>query len=659
MKVLLPDGKPLEFDDGERVTLLDVAKRISPRLAEDAIGGTVNGKVTDFYTALRDGDQVKILKAGSDADALFLLRHSTAHIMATAVKRLWPDAELGIGPPIADGFYYDFRLDHRITEEDFPKIEAEMRKVVDENVPFSREDLDREKALERLRGQKARFKVELVEKDLAAEKTVSFYTDGDFTDLCRGPHVPSTGRCRVFKLTSVSGAYWKGKETNPTLQRIYGTAWKEEKDLKGYLNSLEEAKKRDHRKLGRDLELFTFRQESPGMAFWQPKGATIWNELLRYYRDEHRARSYKEVRSPLIMDVSLWKKSGHYDNYRENMFFTTSEEREFAVKPMNCPGHCLIFAEGLKSYRDLPYRMTEPGHVHRNEKSGTLHGLFRVRTFTQDDAHIFCTPDQIEDIVVEVLEFVKQTYAGFGFDDYRVELSTRPEKSIGSDEDWQKAEAALANAMKRFGMAYKLNPGDGAFYGPKLDFHITDAIGRSWQCGTVQLDFSMPGRFGLEYVGADNKKHTPVMIHRAIFGSFERLVGVLTEHFAGAFPMWLSPVQARVLPITDAHHAWAKEVEAALRAAGLRAESDLRNEKVGAKVREATLQKVNYMLTVGDAEVAARTVDVRSRKGERLGAMPLEKFVEKATGEVRERYVEPVERWKRPTDETAEREKAY
>jgi threonyl-tRNA synthetase len=656
VKVSLPDGKELEFDGG-RVTVADVAARIGERLAKAAIAGQIDGKTVDLGSVVPDGARVKILTPDG-ADGLYVLRHSTAHLMATAVKRLWPEVELGIGPPIADGFYYDFRLEHRLSEDDFPKIEAEMRKVVEEDVAFKREDLARDAALERLRGQKQRFKVELVEKDLAAEKNVSFYTDGDFVDLCRGPHVPSTGKCRVFKLTSVSGAYWKGKETNPTLQRIYGTAWKEEKDLKGYLNALAEAKKRDHRKIGRDLELFTFRNEAPGMAFWHPGGATIYNELIRYYREQHRARGYKEVRSPLIMDETLWRKSGHWDNYEENMFFTESEDRSFAVKPMNCPGHCLIFAEGLKSYRDLPYRMTEPGHVHRNEKSGTLHGLFRVRTFTQDDAHIFCTIEQIEDIVVEVLAFVSETYAGFGFDDYRIELSTRPEKSIGSDEDWQKAEAALANSMKRFGRPYKLNPGDGAFYGPKLDFHVTDAIGRSWQCGTVQLDFSMPGRFGLEYVGADNKKHVPVMIHRAIFGSFERLIGVLTEHFAGAFPLWLAPVQARVLPITDAHHAFAKEVEAALRTAGLRVESDLRNEKVGAKVREATLQKVSYMLTVGDAEVAARAVDVRSRKGERLGVMPVEKFVEKALEEVRSRYVEPVERWKRPSDE-GEREQAY
>ncbi len=657
VKVILPDGKTLELD-GDRATVADVARRIGERLAKAALAGKVGGKIVDLGSVVPDGSEVSILTADS-ADGLYVLRHSTSHVMATAVRRLWPDVQLGIGPPIQDGYYYDFRMDHRLTDEDLVRIEAEMRKVVDEDAAFVREDLSREAALDRLRNQKQGFKIELVEKDLAAEKTVSFYTDGDFVDLCRGPHVPSTGRCRVFKLLSVSGAYWRGKETNPTFQRIYGTAWKEEKDLREYLRWQDEAKKRDHRKIGRELDLFSFRNESPGMAFWHPNGATIWNELLRYYRDEHRARGYKEVRSPLIMDEALWKRSGHWDNYKENMFFTESEERSFAVKPMNCPGHCLIFSEGLKSYRDLPYRMTEPGHVHRNEKSGTLHGLFRVRTFTQDDAHIFCTPDQIEDIVDEVIEFVKQTYAGFGFDEYRVELSTRPEKRIGDDAVWDKAEAALESSIKRAGIAYKLNPGDGAFYGPKLDFHITDSVGRSWQCGTVQLDFSMPARFNLSYVGADNQKHVPVMIHRAVFGSFERLVGVLTEHFAGAFPLWLAPVQARVLPIADAHHGYAREVESALRGAGLRVESDLRNEKVGAKVREATLQKVNYLLVVGDKEMAARQVAVRSRKGEDLGAMPLEKFIERASGEVRERYVGPVERWRRPSDESGAGQASY
>jgi threonyl-tRNA synthetase len=579
--------------------------------------------------------------------------------MATAVLHLFPETRFGIGPPIQDQFYYDFHLDHRLTEQDLERIEEEMRRIVERDHPFSREDLPRAEALARLRAMKQGFKVELVEKDLAAEKTVSFYTDADFVDLCRGPHVPSTGKCRHWKLLAVSGAYWKGKETNPSMQRIYGTAWKDEKDLRDYLRWREEAKKRDHRKIGKELELFSFRPESPGMAFWQPAGATLFNELVRYYREEHRRRGYKEVRSPLILEGDLWKRSGHWDNYRENMFFTESEDRTFAVKPMNCPGHCLIFSEGLKSYRDLPYRMTEPGHVHRNEKSGTLHGLFRVRTFTQDDAHIFCTEEQIEEVVVEVIELVKSTYAAFGFDEYRVELSTRPEKRIGADAVWDAAEKALEAAVARAGMTFKLNPGDGAFYGPKLDFHVTDSVGRSWQCATVQLDFNLPSRFEITYVGADNQRHTPVMIHRAIFGSVERFVGILTEHFMGAFPLWLAPVQAKVLPITDAHHPYAKEVLAALVAAGLRAEGDTRNEKIGAKIRDATLQKVPYMLIVGEKEVAARAVAVRTRKGEDRGAVPLEQFVALARREVDTRHVEPVERWRRPTDASLGAEQSY
>jgi len=657
VKVILPDGKALELE-GERATVACVAKRIGERLAKAALGGKIDGKLVDLNTPVPDGAKIAIVTPDQN-DGLYLLRHSTAHIMATAVKHLFPEAQFGIGPPIQDQFYYDFHLEHRLTEDDLARIEEEMRKIVAADSPFVREDLPREEGLARLKAMGQRFKVELVEKDLAAEKTVSFYTDADFVDLCRGPHVPSTGRCKTFKLVAVSGAYWKGKESNPSMQRIYGTAWKDDKDQKEYLHWREEAKKRDHRKLGRDLDLYSFRVESPGMAFWQPYGATIFNELMAYYRAEHRKRGYKEVRSPLILEGDLWKRSGHWDNYRENMFFTESEDRTFAVKPMNCPGHCLIFSEGLKSYRDLPYRMTEPGHVHRNEKSGTLHGLFRVRTFTQDDAHIFCTHEQIEDVVLEVIELVKSTYADFGFDDYRIELSTRPEKRIGADDVWDKSEAGLRNAIVRAGLPFKVNEGDGAFYGPKLDFHITDSVGRSWQCGTVQLDFNLPGRFEITYVGADNQRHTPVMIHRAIFGSLERMIGVLTEHYAGAFPLWLAPVQVKAIAIADVHHAYAKEVEKALTDAGIRVETDLRNEKIGLKIREATLQKVPYMLVIGEKEVTARTVAVRTRKGVDLGAMPIAQFVEHASKEIRSRYVEPVERWRRPVDAAAGAEQAY
>ncbi len=667
MKVKLPDGKEISVGgNGAPVTALDVARQIGERLAKAAIAARVDGRLVDLAAPLEakaetGAVEVKILTPDSD-DGLYVLRHSTAHVMAAAVKRLFPQAKLGIGPPIEDGFYYDFRIeDHALGEEDLARIEDEMRKIVEADLAFVPDDLDRAAARARLDAASEPFKVELLEKDLAAEPAVSFYrTGGVFDDLCRGPHVPSSGKCRVFKLLAVSGAYWKGKETNPTLQRIYGTAWKEEKDLKEYLRWREEAKKRDHRKLGRDLHLFSLRPEAPGMAFWHPKGATLYNELLRFYREEHRARGYREVISPFVLDEQLWRRSGHWDNYKENMFFTESEDRKFAVKPMNCPGHCLIFSEGQKSYRDLPFKMTEPGRVHRAEKSGTLHGLFRVRTFAQDDAHIFCSPEQVEDVVVEVVDFIRHVYERLGFDEYRIELSTRPEKSIGTDADWENAERALKKAMERIGTPYKLNPGDGAFYGPKLDFHITDCVGRSWQCGTIQADFFMPARFGLEYVGADNAKHTPVMIHRAIYGSIERMVGILTEHFAGAFPLWLAPVQAAVLTITDAQAAYARDVVAPrLAAAGLRVECDLRNEKIGLKIREATLQKVPYLLVVGDREVQAGQVALRRRSGEDLGALAVGDVAERLAKEARDRYVEPVARWRRPKEEAAGTEAAY
>lgn len=649
MNVLLPDGSTLVLDQAAP-TLRDVAEKISPRLAKEAVAGKVDGTIVDLSSLVSEGVAVEILTL-KQADGLWVLRHSTAHIMATAVKRLFPESNFGIGPPIQDGFYYDFELPRALTDEDLESIEAEMREVIAADVAFERDDLGREEALERLRASGERFKVELVEKDLADEAEVSFYRDGDFVDLCRGPHLPSTCYVKAFKLLNVSGAYWKGKETNPMLQRIYGTAWRTDKDLKAYLHWREEAKKRDHRKLGKELGLFSFKPESPGMPFWQPHGTVVFNEMVRFYREHHAARGYHEVRTPLIMDEDLWRRSGHWDNYQENMFFTASEDRSFAVKPMNCPGHCLLFAEGVKSYRELPLRLTEPGHCHRNEKSGTLHGLFRVRTFIQDDAHIYCTPEQIEDEIVEVISFVEDTYKAFGFDDYRVELSTRPEKSIGSDAMWEGAEAALAKAVERSSMAYQLNPGDGAFYGPKIDFHVTDCVGRSWQCGTVQLDFSMPERFELEYVGADNERHTPVMIHRAIFGSLERMIGILVEHFAGALPVWLSPVQVAVLPIADAHHEGAESVAAALTKAGVRVQVDRRNLKIGKKVREAAVAKIPYQIMIGDREVEDGSVSVRARGNRQLGSMAVEAFVERIGAEIAERRVEAVESWRRPVEE--------
>ncbi|GIW70932.1 MAG: threonine--tRNA ligase [Planctomycetota bacterium] len=657
MKVRLPDDRELELD-GERVTLADVARAIGPGLARAAVAGRIDGVLADLAAPVPDGARVELLTLQSEA-GLWVLRHSAAHVLATAVKRLFPEARLGIGPPIQDGFYYDFDLEHRFTEEDLARLEEEMRRVVAEDHPFVREELPRAEALARLRAMGERYKVELVEHDLANEPVVSFYRDGEFVDLCRGPHLPSTGGVRAFKLLHVAGAYWKGRETNPMLQRIYGTAWRDERDLREYLRWREEAQKRDHRRLGRELGLFSFHPEAPGMAFWQPRGTVLFHELLRLYRETHQARGYQEVRTPLVLDVALWHRSGHWENYKENMFFTASEGREFALKPMNCPGHCLLFAEGLRSYRDLPLRLTEPGHVHRAEKSGTLHGLFRVRTFVQDDAHIFCTQEQIESEVVGVIEFLTELYRTLGFDEYRVELSTRPEKSIGSEAVWQAAEAALERAIRAAGMPYRVHPGEGAFYGPKLDFHITDCVGRSWQCGTIQLDFAMPERFGLEYVGADGARHTPVMIHRALFGSLERMIGILTEHFAGAFPLWLAPEQVRVLPIADAHHECAHRVVAQLRAAGLRAEGDFRNLKTGKKVREAALAKVPYVLVIGDRELHSGEVAVRARGNADLGTMTVESLIARLGEEVRTRHTEPVERWRRPTEDSALGEPVY
>jgi threonyl-tRNA synthetase len=658
VKVLLPDGKALDFDGGQP-TVADVAKRVGERLAKAALAGKIGDKIVDLATPVPDGATVSIL-TGDHQDGLYVLRHSTAHVMATAVRRLFPDTQFGIGPPIQDGFYYDFELSHRLTEDDLGRIEEEMRKVVAEDAAFVREDLERAPALERLRTMNQKFKIELVEKDLAAEKTVSFYTDGDFTDLCRGPHVPSTGRCRVFKLLSVSGAYWKGKDTNPAMQRVYGTAWKEEKDLKGYLNALEEAKKRDHRKLGQELELFTIPEETgPGLVFWLPRGATIRSIIEDWLRSELKARGYQPVYSPHVVKETLFKISGHLDNYAENMYPPMDiEGANYRVKPMNCPGHSMIYRARLRSYRDLPLRFQEIANVYRYERSGTLHGLARVRGLTMDDAHIFCRPDQLADEIAGCVGFVQDAMKVFGLE-ARVYLSTRPEKAIGSDEVWANAIAALKTACAKMDLKYELDEGGGAFYGPKIDFKFYDAIGREWQGPTVQCDFNLPERFDLTYRGADGAEHRPVMVHRAILGTFERFMALIIEHFAGAFPVWIAPVQAVVLPITDAHHAWAREVQAELKKGGFRVEADLRNEKIGAKIREWTLQKTPYMLVVGEREAAARSVAVRTRKGEDLGAQPLDTFVARLRGEVDNRFVETVERWRRPQDAPAATEQAY
>jgi threonyl-tRNA synthetase len=543
--VKLPDGSAMELTEG--ATVKDLAEEIGPGLAKAALAGRVNGQEVDLSHTLSDGDDAAVL-TWKDEKGREVYRHSTAHLMAQAIKRIWPEARLTIGPPLEDGFYYDIDL---FTPEDFEKIEAEMKRAAEEDLPIRREVLTREEALRFFRERDDRYKVEIIDS-IPEEETLTNYWQGEFVDLCRGPHVPSTGYLKVFKITSVSGAHWRGDATRQMLQRVYGTSFTDRKQLKQHLQLLEEAKKRDHRKLGKELDLFSFHEEGPGFPFFHPKGQVIFNEMLAYMRGRLREHSYVEIQTPLILNEALWHRSGHWDNYRENMYFTEIDETACAVKPMNCPGCMLWYREGLHSYRELPLRVAEFGKVHRHELSGVLHGLFRVRVFTQDDAHIFCTPDQLEDEIVGMIEMIRSVLSDFDFEDVHIELSTRPGKAIGSQEVWDQAEAALEGALRRLGIDFQLNPGDGAFYGPKIDFHIRDCLRRSWQLSTIQVDFSMPQRFGLEYVGADGQRHTPVMIHRAIFGSIERFLGILIEHTAGNFPVWLAPVQARVLSSSSA-----------------------------------------------------------------------------------------------------------
>ena len=637
------DGQPHALDAG--ATFRQAAERAG---AKEPLAAEAGGVYYTLADAIPLGTtEVKILTKARDG--LHVLRHSAAHLLASAVKRLFPDAKLGTGPATDKGFYYDIDAKARLSDDDLRRIEAEMKRIVEANEPFVRSEVDEAEAFKIVDGMGERFKREII-ADFAKSgvKRFSFYKNGDFADLCEGPHVPSTGWIRAFKLTDVSGSYWRGKEGNPQLQRVRGTAFFSDKELRIHERNLEEAAKRDHRKLGPALDLFSFSDYSPGIAFWHAKGMLVYNELLAFLREEYRKRGYQEVRAPLIMHADLWRKSGHYDNYRENMFFTTSEEVEYALKPMNCPGHCVMFAERPRSYRDLPLRLAEMSPFHRNERSGTLHGLMRVRSFSQDDAHIFCREDQIEGEVRDVIGFLKHVYDIFGFEQVRVELSTRPEKSIGSEEAWKKAETALEGALRASGLAYKLNPGDGAFYGPKIDFHVTDALDRSWQCGTVQLDFNLPHRFELEFKGADNAGHRPVMIHRALLGSFERMIGVLVEHWAGAFPLWLAPEQVRLLPVAEAHAAYAGEVIAKLEDAGLRAGLDASAEKLPRRVLEAAHAKVPYILVVGDQELQARSVAVRRRgqeKGGRPTVLALDAFVERARGEARSRSRAPETTW--------------
>lgn len=631
--ITLPDGSVRHFDGP--VTVHDVAASIGSGLAKAALVGRINGQLVDLNRTIEDDADVAIVTAKDD-DGLDTLRHSTAHLMAQAIQQLYPGMQVTIGPTIENGFYYDFAGEHRLSNEDFDAIEARMSELVKADYPIEREVWDRDDARRLFQEMGEHYKVEILD-DLPETETITLYRQGDWVDLCRGPHVPSTGRLGAFKLTSVAGAFWRGDASNEMLQRVYGTAWPDKKQLKAYLTRLEEAKKRDHRRIGRTQELFHIQEESPGMIFWHPKGWRIYLAVQDYIRELMRRNGYQEIHTPTLVDRSLWERSGHWEMFAENMFITESEARDYAVKPMNCPCHVEVFKQGLKSYRDLPLRLAEFGSCHRNEASGTLHGLLRVRGFVQDDAHIFCTEDQIQEEVRDFIDLVYQAYADFGFDEVQVALSTRPEHRVGSDAVWDQAEQALQTALEQHGLDFHLQPGEGAFYGPKIEFSLRDCLGRVWQLGTIQVDFSMPGRLGAEYVGEDGGRHVPVMLHRAILGSLERFLGVLTEHYGGEWPVWLAPVQVVVLNITDRQADYCREVEKFLSDRGLSVEADLRNEKIGYKIREHTLQKVPYMLVIGDQERDTNTVAVRRRGGEDLGGMSLQAFADHILTEVRQR----------------------
>jgi threonyl-tRNA synthetase len=631
IEVTLPDGSKKPFDHS--VTVQDVAASIGAGLAKATLAGKVDGKLVDASFPIDHDARVEIVTEKSP-EALEILRHSTAHLLAQAVQRLYPGAQVTIGPVIENGFYYDFAYERPFTPDDLAKIEAEMEKIVKEALPVSRSVKSRDEAVTFFRDLGEVYKAEIIES-IPANEELSLYTQGDFTDLCRGPHVPNTAKLRSFKLMKVAGAYWRGDSNNAMLTRVYGTAWLNDKDLKAYLHQLEEAEKRDHRKIGKALDLFHQQEESPGMVFWHPNGWAIWQQVEQYMRRVYRKSGYQEVRCPQVLDVSLWKKSGHWDNYAENMFFTESEKHTYALKPMNCPGHVQIFNTGLHSYRELPIRYGEFGGCHRNEPSGALHGIMRVRAFTQDDGHIFCTPEQIEPEVTAFHQQAMQVYGDFGFQDIALKIALRPDKRIGSDEVWDRAEDALRKALSAAGVQWEELPGEGAFYGPKIEYHMKDSIGRAWQVGTMQVDFMMPERLGAEYVDEASQKRHPVMLHRAIVGSMERFIGILIEHHAGNLPAWLAPVQAAVFSITDAQAGYVREVTQALVDKGFRVQADLRNEKVGYKIREHTLQKVPYLLVVGDREKEAGAVSVRTRSGEDLGSMPLADFVERLQAETR------------------------
>ena len=637
MKITLKDGSVIEYAESKRI--IDIASDISQGLARMATAGEVNGEVVDLRTVIEEDCELSILTF-NDEKGKGAFRHTASHIMAQAIKRLYPDTKLAIGPSIEDGFYYDIDRETPLTEADLEKIEAEMKKVVKEALPIEQFTMPRSEAIEYFKSNEEIYKVELIE-DLPEDSIISFYKQGEFTDLCAGPHLMTTKPVKAFKLTSLAGAYWRGSEKNKMLQRIYGTAFPKKAELEEHLAMIEEAKKRDHRRLGKELGLFMMRDEGPGFPFFLPKGMVLKNTLLDYWREIHRKNDYVEINTPIMLSRHLWETSGHWGHYKENMYTTVIDEEDFAIKPMNCPGGILVYQSEPRSYRDLPLRMGELGLVHRHEKSGQLHGLMRVRCFTQDDAHIFMMPEQIRDEIKGVAKLIDEVYSLFGFK-YHVELSTRPEDSMGSDEDWELATDALRGALDDLGLPYVVNEGDGAFYGPKIDFHLQDSIGRTWQCGTIQLDFQLPLRFDLEYTGADGEKHRPIMIHRVAFGSIERFIGILIEHFAGAFPTWLSPVQVKVLPISDKYMEYAESVLADLKETGIRAELDSRAEKIGYKIREAQMQKIPYMLVVGAKEEESGLVSVRSRFEGDEGQKPLSEFITSIQKEIKEKIAREV-----------------
>ena len=610
---------------------MDVAADIGPGLAKATLAGVVNGQLVDASHHMNDDATLSVVTAKSE-EALPLLRHSTAHLLAQAVKQLFPTAQVSIGPVIEDGFYYDFDYERSFTPEDLEKIEERMKELAAQAIPVERSTIERDDAIAYFKGLGENYKAEIIES-IPAGETLSLYAQGDFTDLCRGPHVPDTGHLKAFKLTKLAGAYWRGNAENAMLTRIYGTAWGDKKQLKAYLHRLEEAEKRDHRKLARRLDLFHMQEEAPGMVFWHPNGWTLWQRVEQYMRGVYKEGGYQEIRCPQIMDVSLWKKSGHWDNYADGMFFTESEKREYALKPMNCPGHVQVFNSGLRSYRELPVRFGEFGGCHRNEPSGALHGIMRVRAFTQDDGHVFCTEAQVEPEVTSFHRQALKVYSDFGFDDIAIKIALRPDKRIGDDDVWDRAEDALRGALRACDVEWQELPGEGAFYGPKIEYHMKDCLGREWQVGTMQVDFMMPTRLGAQYVTEAGERKAPVMLHRAIVGSMERFIGILIEHYAGAMPLWLAPEQVVVMIITDAQRDYAEKLTSRLQKIGLRVKSDLRNEKIGFKIREHTLQKVPYLLVVGDKEVEADSVAVRTRTGENLGTMTVDAFIERAQAE--------------------------